>query len=80
MLGRVHFGGRDQTVEIESELIVQAVLDGAAKNAGENEPADDEAKDAPNRGAGDQPEGERIRSWKCAVQLSTPPALGSSSL
>ncbi len=80
MFRRVDLCRRDQAVKIEGELIVQIFLHGAAKNSRQDEAADHQTKHAPYRRGGNQPERQRIRSGDGAVQLSSPPALGSSSL
>jgi hypothetical protein len=80
MIRCIDFGSRDQSVEVETQLVVKAFLNGAAEQAGQNKSAGDEAKNQPDRGARDQPEGQRIGLGEETSQLCSSAALGSSSL
>ncbi len=79
MAWTIHFRCRNQAIKVKTQLIVQALLNRAAKQTGEDEPSGNQAEHAPHRGPGDQPKGQRIGIWKESPQLCSSAALGSSS-
>ena len=56
----IRLGSRDQSVEIERELRVEAAFDRVAEDLRKDEPADHKTQHRPDCRPGDQPEGERI--------------------
>jgi hypothetical protein len=56
MIGCVDFRRCNQAVHVKAQLIIQALLDRAAKQSGKDKAARDETKHAPDGSSGNQPE------------------------